>query len=57
MCDHARERRIIGGPTAELVGRMTAGEAEAITAASGGEQDVDAFDIAGEGAAFDAGTD
>ncbi|RZT64341.1 argininosuccinate synthase [Microcella alkaliphila] len=48
---------IIGGPTAELVGRMTAGEAEAITAASGGEQDVDAFDIAGEGAAFDAGTD
>ena len=48
---------LIGGPTAELVGRMTAGEAEAITAGTGDEPDLDALDAVGEGAAFDAGTD
>jgi argininosuccinate synthase len=48
---------LIGGPTAELVGRMTAGEAEAITAGTGGEPDLDALDAVGEGAAFDSGTD
>lgn len=50
-------QRLIGGPTAELVGRMTAGEAEAITAGLGDEPDLDALDAVGEGAAFDSGTD
>jgi argininosuccinate synthase len=48
---------LIGGPTADLVGRMTAGEADAITAGTGSEPDLDALDAVGEGAAFDTGTD
>ncbi|MHC2186155.1 argininosuccinate synthase [Rathayibacter agropyri] len=51
---------LVGGPTAELVGELEIGEADAITE-GGGSAAADALgratDLASEGAAFDAGTD
>ncbi|SJM65122.1 argininosuccinate synthase [Gulosibacter sp. 10] len=46
---------IVAGETAELVGKMEAGGAQAIV--SGGERDNEALDAASNHAAFDAGTD
>ncbi|KAB1654059.1 argininosuccinate synthase [Pseudoclavibacter chungangensis] len=49
---------LIGGATGELVGRIAAGQANEITEKSVREEQLsDAFDTAGEGAAFDSGTD
>ncbi|GAA1955067.1 argininosuccinate synthase [Microbacterium deminutum] len=60
--EHYAAQGIIGGAAGELVGRVTAGEADEITEqanplGAAGERLADAVDEASEGAAFDFGTD
>jgi argininosuccinate synthase len=60
--EHYAAAGLIGGPTGELVGRVTAGASEGITEHAtpldaAGETLADAVDEASERAAFDSGTD